>query len=74
MHPLSNQPKTCRNCAWYVPREDHTRSSCGSPKILYGYGRGFAEGDELHVEYDEEWGMSPGPDFGCVHWEECDET
>ncbi len=71
MYPLSN---TCRNCAWYVPREGLNRSSCGSPKMIYGYARGFAEGDELHVENDEEWGMSPGPTFGCVHWEKCDET
>jgi hypothetical protein len=45
---------------------------CHSPKVFYGYQK--QEGDDapdaLKVEDDEDWGMYPGPKFGCVHHEE----
>jgi hypothetical protein len=44
---------------------------CGCPKMLYGYdNKQIADSDGLSIENDEGWGMIPGPEFGCVHFEE----
>jgi hypothetical protein len=36
--------------------------------MIYGYYGINADNDGLLVEDDEGWGMSPGPNFGCIHW------
>lgn len=58
----------CRTCDHY--NQDATKW-CSSPKMLYGYGStGPIEdqaSDTVVIEDDEDWGMRPGPGFGCVH-------
>jgi hypothetical protein len=59
----------CRTCKWFqIPGVDHT---CSSPKMIYGYNskRKGSATDCVEVENDEGWGMIPGPDFSCKHYE-----
>lgn len=56
--------QTCRwfnNGGWYV---------CDCPKMIYGYKTKVVADDEVAVENDENWGMIPGPNFGCIHHKE----
>ena len=70
----------CRDCKhWDSSHEPDSNGesdicdgwgTCGSPRVVYGYGRGKVQGDELlQVEDDEGWGMTCSPDFGCVLFE-----
>jgi len=56
----------CKDCCWYQPQTEGHKCSC--PKMIYGYYGINADNDGLLVEDDEGWGMSPGPNFGCIHW------
>jgi hypothetical protein len=42
--------------------------------MIYGYGVKYdgqkVDPDGLRIEDDEGWGMIPGPEFGCIHFEE----
>ncbi len=57
----------CENCIYY--NDPNSLHSCSCPKMFYGYGRqeGDKTPDAVRIENDEEWGMIPGPKFGCIH-------
>lgn len=62
----------CRDCRHYVSI-DHgmdTRRECRSDKICEPLDEDRDASDQLVYEYDESGWFFPGPDFGCVHWEE----
>lgn len=56
--------KECRTCKWYSRKDDYR---CTCPKMVYGYGDEDIAADQVAIEDDAGWGMSPGPEFGCVH-------
>jgi hypothetical protein len=58
---------TCIKCIYYNVKNE--RHICACPKMIYGYGDIKCEDDYLLIEDDEGWGMQPGPNFGCIHWE-----
>lgn len=61
---------TCRDCRHWRPKVTDESQGCVSPKMDYGYGPKSHEPDHVHIENDEGWGMIPGPEFGCIHFEE----
>ena len=66
--PVFQLEPRCKTCCWYATGLSHHQCTC--PKMVYGYGIGEADKDGVNVEDDEGWGMVPGPDFGCIHYEE----
>lgn len=69
----------CKTCRWYgsEPFEVYVPKMCSCPKMLYGYGYKYnpaewakEDDDIITIENDEGWGMTPKPNFGCVHHEE----
>lgn len=58
----------CKNCKHWRPNTD--TQGCVCPKMKYGYSQEPRDPDGVRIENDEEWGMMPGPEFGCIHFEE----
>lgn len=58
---------SCKTCHWYSSTAAKT---CKCPKMVYGYGSSERDDDGVRIEDDEGWGMTPGPDFGCIHHED----
>jgi hypothetical protein len=66
----------CRDCKWSVPNTAYRDAGshmldCECEKFVRGY---WVKLDELpidgmHVEDDEGWAFTVGPEFGCIHWE-----
>lgn len=67
--------KTCATCIYWKPLEFHftgkfrqcTHSKIRKEFTLIDLPLEFFESDEAVVEYDEEWGILTGPEFGCIH-------
>lgn len=68
---LEDIVSTCRQCAHFEPDGDSatSRGSCGRWVMGYGINPDSLAANEVLVENDEGWGMSVGPDFGCVLWQ-----
>lgn len=66
----------CKDCchANHDPEQPLTLIGCSCPKMMYGYNIKYdgqvLDSDCVSIEDDEGWGMIPGPEFGCVHFEE----
>ena len=56
----------CKNCLHFTPINTDNRGSCDRWEIGYPRGNDHLASNEVLVEGDEGWGMSVGPDFGCV--------
>ena len=73
---MEDKLETCKNCAWWWvntlgPVNDETRAGdltsfweCTNPALDLAYGE---EGSLSGVQCNER--ISPGPDFGCIHWQ-----
>ena len=67
----------CKDCKhWgnnqgYNDDKDNRLKSCSCPAMHYGYHVDTEEvkDNHVHIEDDEGWGMTTGPDFGCIHFE-----
>ena len=69
--------KSCGLCRWSSPTKESPDNQCGmldcvSDKFLKGYRIEVEDfsSDAVHVENDEGWGFTVGPDFGCIHFRE----
>lgn len=59
----------CKDCKHFGREKQWApRGYCNRWKIGYDDPRTLAL-NEVQVEGDEGWGMSVGPEFGCVLWE-----
>ena len=63
--------KRCKTCTFYFPGSDSR--PCRNKNFYYGYYYQDLPDDAIQIEFDEgadAWGLSIGPDFGCIHHEE----
>jgi len=61
----------CKNCSHWRGEPATISGRCVCPKFRYEFTKGAdPEADGVVVEFDEEWGMLTGPEFGCIHYEE----
>jgi len=62
--------QTCKDCQHWSPAQYHEPFGyCSSDKWQGGYHvheKDLAS-DMCHHEDDEGWGVTTGPDFGCIH-------
>ena len=67
------KPKTCKDCRWWAetlangsPCREGDQHLCLHPKVDMPYGDAM-DGLDSNADYD--YGVTTGPDFGCIHHE-----
>jgi hypothetical protein len=60
---------TCKTCKWWIEhresKAERLHHICTNPNI----GNGDDETNGLSDNADHDYGISTGPDFGCIHHE-----
>jgi len=69
----------CKDCIYYATEKSDVEETlcmdypelptCINPNNLFGYQYDGPPVDGVHIEDDEGWGWSVGPEFGCVKFQ-----